>query len=69
MVGYPLVNGITHLADALPGYIANGFSPKIILFSKFNLPLFGNALFTQQALLEKDPEFCRAIAEGLSPSP
>ena len=21
--GYPLVNGITHLADALPGYIAN----------------------------------------------
>ena len=50
----------------VPGYIANGFSPKIMLFSKFNLPLFGNALFTQQALLDKEPDFCRAIAEGLN---
>jgi NitT/TauT family transport system substrate-binding protein len=52
--------------SVVPGYLANGFTPKIILFSKFNLPLFGNALFTQQALLEKEPEFCRAIAEGLN---
>jgi NitT/TauT family transport system substrate-binding protein len=52
--------------SVVPGFIANGFSPKIILFSKFNLPLFGNALFTQQALLEKEPDFCRAIAEGLN---
>jgi len=52
--------------SVVPGYIANGFSPKVILYSRFNLPLFGNALFTQQALLEKEPEFCGAIAEGLN---
>ena len=52
--------------SVVPGYIANGFSPKIMLFSKFNLPLFGNALFTQQALLEKEPALCGAIAEGLN---
>jgi NitT/TauT family transport system substrate-binding protein len=61
------VSAISAFAPSVvPGYIANGFSPKIILFSKFNLPLFGNALFTQQALLEKEPELCRAIAEGLN---
>ncbi len=52
--------------SVVPGYIANGYSPKIILFSKFNLPLFGNTLFTQQALLEKEPELCGVIAEGLN---
>jgi NitT/TauT family transport system substrate-binding protein len=61
------VSAISAFAPSVvPGYIANGFSPKIILFSKFNLPLFGNALFTQQALLEKEPDLCRAIAEGLN---
>jgi NitT/TauT family transport system substrate-binding protein len=61
------VSAISAFAPSVvPGYIANGFSPKIILFSRFNLPLFGNALFTQQALLEKEPELCRAIAEGLN---
>jgi NitT/TauT family transport system substrate-binding protein len=61
------VSAISGFAPSIvPGYIANGFSPKIIPFSKFNLPLFGNALFTQQALLEKEPEFCGAIAEGLN---
>jgi NitT/TauT family transport system substrate-binding protein len=61
------VSAISGFAPSIvPGYIANGFSPKIILFSEFNLPLFGNALFTQQALLEKEPEFCGAIAEGLN---
>lgn len=61
------VSAISAFAPSVvPGYIANGFSPKIMLFSKFNLPLFGNALFTQQAVLEKEPEFCRAIAEGLN---
>jgi NitT/TauT family transport system substrate-binding protein len=61
------VSAISAFAPSVvPGYIANGFSPKIMLFSKFNLPLFGNALFTQQALLEKEPDFCRAIAEGLN---
>jgi NitT/TauT family transport system substrate-binding protein len=61
------VSAISAFAPSVvPGYIANGFSPKIILFSKFNLPLFGNALFTQQALLEKEPELCAAIAGGLN---
>src|SRR3984885_12956581 len=61
------VSAISAFAPSVvPGYIANGFSPKIILFSKFNLPLYGNALFTQQALLEKEPGFCGAIAEGLN---
>ena len=61
------VSAISAFAPSVvPGFIANGFAPKIILFSKFNLPLFGNALFTQQALLEKEPELCRAIAEGLN---
>jgi ABC-type nitrate/sulfonate/bicarbonate transport system substrate-binding protein len=52
--------------SVVPGYIANGFSPKIILFSKFDLPLYGNALFTQQPLLDKEPELCGAIANGLN---
>ncbi len=52
--------------SVVPGYIANGFSPKIILFSKFDLPLYGNALFTQAALLDKEPELCGAIANGLN---
>ena len=61
------VSAISAFAPSVvPGYIANGFSPKIILFSKFNLPLYGNALFTQQALLEKEPELCGAIASGLN---
>jgi NitT/TauT family transport system substrate-binding protein len=61
------VSAISAFAPSVvPGYIANGFSPKIMLFSRYNLPLFGNALFTQQALLEKEPDLCRAIAEGLS---
>jgi len=61
------VSAISAFAPSVvPGYIANGFSPKIMLFSKFNLPLFGNALFTQQALLQKEPDFCHAIAEGLN---
>jgi NitT/TauT family transport system substrate-binding protein len=61
------VSAISAFAPSVvPGYIANGFSPKIILFSKFNLPLYGNALFTQQALLEKEPELCGAIAGGLN---
>jgi ABC-type nitrate/sulfonate/bicarbonate transport system substrate-binding protein len=61
------VSAISAFAPSVvPGYIANGFSPKIILFSKFNLPLYGNALFTQQALLDKEPELCGAIANGLS---
>src|SRR5258708_454779 len=56
------VSAISAFAPSVvPGYIANGFSPKIILFSKFNLPLYGNALFTQQALLDKKPELCRPI--------
>jgi NitT/TauT family transport system substrate-binding protein len=53
-------------STVVPAFIANGYSPKVILFSKFNLPLFGNALFTQQALLEKEPELCRTIAEGIN---
>jgi NitT/TauT family transport system substrate-binding protein len=61
------VSAISAFAPSVvPGYIANGFSPKIILFSRFNLPLYGNALFTQQALLEKEPELCGAIAGGLN---
>jgi NitT/TauT family transport system substrate-binding protein len=61
------VSAISAFAPSVvPGYIANGFSPRIILFSKFNLPLYGNTLFTQQALLEKEPELCGAIANGLS---
>ncbi len=61
------VSAITAFAPSVvPGYLANGFSPKSILYSKFNLPLFGNSLFTQQALLEKEPEFCGVIAEGLN---
>ncbi len=61
------VSAISAFAPSVvPGFLANGFPPKIILFSKFNLPLFGNALFTQQALLEKEPELCGAIAEGLN---
>jgi NitT/TauT family transport system substrate-binding protein len=61
------VSAITAFAPSVvPGYIANGFSPKSILFSKFNLPLFGNSLFTQQALMEKDPELCKVIAEGIN---
>ena len=61
------VSAISAFAPSVvPGYLANGFSPKSILFSKFNLPLFGNCLFTQQALLEKEPEFCGVIAEGLN---
>ena len=61
------VSAISAFAPSVvPGYIANGFSPKLILFSKFNLPLFGNALFTQRALLEKEPDLCGAIAEGLN---
>src|SRR5580692_6837582 len=61
------VSAISAFAPSVvPGYIANGFSPKIMLFSKFNLPLYGNALFTQQALLEKEPELCGAIASGLN---
>src|ERR1700733_12915772 len=64
------VSAISAFAPSVvPGYIANGFAPKIILFSKFNLPLFGNALFTQQALLEKEPELCGAIASGLNEAP
>jgi NitT/TauT family transport system substrate-binding protein len=50
----------------VPGYIANGYSPRIILFSKFDLPLYGNALFTQQALLDQEPDLCAAIANGLN---
>jgi ABC-type nitrate/sulfonate/bicarbonate transport system substrate-binding protein len=61
------VSAISGFAPSIvPGYIANGFSPKIILFSKFDLPLYGNALFTQQSLLEKEPELCGAIANGLN---
>ena len=52
--------------SVVPGYLANGFSPKIMLWSKFNLPLFGNCLLTQQALMEKEPELCGAITEGLN---
>jgi NitT/TauT family transport system substrate-binding protein len=61
------VSAISGFAPSVvPSLLANGFTSKIILFSRFNLPLFGNALFTQQALLEKEPELCRAIAEGLN---
>jgi NitT/TauT family transport system substrate-binding protein len=61
------VSAISAFAPSVvPGYIANGFSPRIILFSKYNLPLYGNTLFTQQALLDKEPGFCGAIAEGLN---
>ncbi|AMN41102.1 ABC transporter substrate-binding protein [Rhodoplanes sp. Z2-YC6860] len=61
------VSAISAFAPSVvPGYLANGFSPKIMLFSQYNLPLFGNCLFTQQALLEKEPGFCGAIAEGLN---
>src|SRR5580704_720466 len=48
----------------VPGFIANGFSPRLILFSKFDLPLYGNALFTQRALLDQEPDLCGAIANG-----
>jgi ABC-type nitrate/sulfonate/bicarbonate transport system substrate-binding protein len=50
----------------VPGFIANGFSPRLILFSKFDLPLYGNALFTQRALLDQEPDLCGAIANGLN---
>ncbi len=61
------VSAISAFAPSVvPGYLANGFSPKTILYSKFNLPLFGNCLFTQQALLEKEPELCGTITEGLN---
>jgi NitT/TauT family transport system substrate-binding protein len=61
------VSAISGFAPSVvPGYIANGYSPKIILFSKFGLPLYGNTLFTQQPLLEKEPELCGAIANGLN---
>jgi ABC-type nitrate/sulfonate/bicarbonate transport system substrate-binding protein len=61
------VSAISGFAPSVvPGYLANGFSPKTMLFSSFNLPLFGNCLFTQAALLEKDPGFCGAITEGLN---
>jgi NitT/TauT family transport system substrate-binding protein len=61
------VSAISGFAPSIvPGFIVNGFSPRIILFSKFGLPLYGNALFTQQALLEREPELCGAIAAGLN---
>jgi NitT/TauT family transport system substrate-binding protein len=61
------VSAISAFAPSVvPGYIANGYSPKIMLFSKYRLPLFGNALFTQQTLLQNEPELCGAIAEGLN---
>ena len=61
------VSAISGFAPSIvPGYIVNGFSPRIIRFSKFGLPLYGNALFTQQALLEREAELCGAIAYGLN---
>jgi NitT/TauT family transport system substrate-binding protein len=61
------VSAISAFASTVvPPFIANGNSPKIMLFSKYNLPLYGNALFTQRALLDKEPGLCGAIAEGLN---
>jgi NitT/TauT family transport system substrate-binding protein len=61
------VSAISAFAPSVvPGYLGNGLSPRVILFSKYNLPLYGNTLFTQQSLLASDPGLCGAVAEGLN---
>jgi NitT/TauT family transport system substrate-binding protein len=53
-------------SSVMPPFIQNGFSPRVFLFSKVGLPLYGNTLFTQQPLLQQDSALCGAIAQGLN---
>lgn len=53
-------------SSVMPPFIQNGFSPRVFLFSRVGLPLYGNTLFTQQAVLQQDPALCGAIAQGLN---
>lgn len=59
--------------DALSGfattfmatYLGIGFKAKAMLYSRFGLPNYGNALQTQPQRLAEAPELCGAMADGL----
>ncbi|MBV9825165.1 MAG: ABC transporter substrate-binding protein [Alphaproteobacteria bacterium] len=59
--------------DALSGfattfmasYIANNFKARAMLYSRFGIPNYGNALMTQPKRLEEAPELCGAMVDGL----
>jgi NitT/TauT family transport system substrate-binding protein len=46
-------------------YLGIGFKARAMLYSRFGLPNYGNALQTQPQRLAEAPELCGAMADGL----
>jgi len=60
--------------DALSGFVisiaptleTNKLKARYMLYSKYGLKLYNNALLTQAATLQKEPDVCKAMADGLA---
>jgi ABC-type nitrate/sulfonate/bicarbonate transport system substrate-binding protein len=52
-------------SSAMPEYAATGVAAHFMLYSDYGIPNYGNTLFTQPDRVEKDPELCAAVVEGL----
>jgi ABC-type nitrate/sulfonate/bicarbonate transport system substrate-binding protein len=52
-------------SSAMPEYIASGVAAHFMLYSDYGIPNYGNTLFTQPERVEKEPELCAAVVEGL----
>lgn len=49
----------------MANYLGIGFKARAMLYSRFGLPNYGNALQTQPQRLAEAPELCGAMADGL----
>ena len=52
-------------SSAMPEYAATGVEAHFMLYSEYGIPNYGNTLFTQPDRVEKEPQLCAAMAEGL----
>lgn len=52
-------------SSAMPEYVATGVNAHFMLYSEYGIPNYGNTLFTQPDRVEKEPELCAAVVEGL----
>lgn len=51
--------------SAVPPILAAGGKPKVFLYSKYGLPLYGNSLLTAPAFFEKEKSLCEAMTIGM----